>query len=43
MRKLIDIEDKVLDKLRIKAKRSNRNLKNYIEKLLIDHANEINQ
>jgi len=42
MRKLIDIpeENKILEKLQIKAIKAKINLKNYIENLLINHANE---
>lgn len=42
MRKLIDIpeKDKILEKLQIKAIKAKKNLKNYIEDLLIKHANE---
>jgi len=42
MKKLIDIpeENKVLEKLQIKAIKSKTNLKNYIEDLLTKHAHE---
>lgn len=42
MKKLIDIpeKNKVLEKLQIKAIKAKMNLKNYIEDLLIKHANE---
>ncbi len=42
MKKLIDIteENSVLEKLQIKAIKSKTNLKNYIEQLLIKHAEE---
>jgi len=42
MRKLIDIseENKILEKLQIKAIKNKTNLKNYIEQLLVKHANE---
>lgn len=42
MKKLIDIpeENKVLEKLQIKSIKAKTNLKNYIEKLLVKHANE---
>ncbi len=42
MKKLIDIpeENKVLEKLQIKAIKAKKNLKNYIEDFLIKHANE---
>lgn len=39
MRKLIDIPDKTKTKLQIKAAKANKDLKNYIQDLLIDHAN----
>jgi len=40
MKKLIDIpeENKVLEKLQIKAIKAKTNLKNYIEYLLVKHA-----
>jgi len=42
MRKQIDIpeENNILEKLQIKAIKAKTNLKNYIENLLIKHANE---
>lgn len=40
MRKLIDIPDKVKVKLQIKAVKDGKDLKNYIQDLLIDHANK---
>lgn len=42
MKKLIDIpeKNKVLEKLQIKAIKVKMNLKNYIEDLLVKHANE---
>jgi len=42
MKKLIDIpeENKVLEKLQIKAIKAKTNLKNYIEDLLVKHAHE---
>jgi hypothetical protein len=39
MRKLIDIPEKVKVKLQIKAVKQGKDLKNYIQDLLIDHAN----
>jgi len=43
MRKLIDIpeENKVLEKLQIKAIKAKKDLKNYIQDILISHAHEI--
>ena len=40
MRKLIDIpeENKVLEKLKIKAVKAKKDLKNYIQDLLIEHS-----
>ena len=40
MRKLIDIpeENKVLEKLQIKAVKEKKDLKNYIQDLLIEHV-----
>jgi len=38
MRKLIDIDDKIKIKLQIKAVKAGKDLKNYIQDLLIDHA-----
>lgn len=42
MKKLIDIpeKNKVLENLQIKAVRAKTDLKNYIQDLLIKHANE---
>lgn len=42
MRKLIDIpeENKVLEKLQIKAIKAKKDLKNYIQDILIAHAHE---
>lgn len=42
MKKLIDIpeKNKVLERLQIKAVKAKTNLKNYIEDLLVKHANE---
>ena len=42
MKKLIDIpeENKVLERLQIKAIKAKTNLKNYIEDLLIKHSDE---
>lgn len=42
MRKLIDIpeDNKILEKLQIKAIIAKKDLKNYIQDLLIEHANK---
>ena len=42
MRKLIDINEEILTALKIKAVLANKDLKNYIQDLLIDHVKNSN-
>ena len=40
VRKEVALEKEIVEKLKIKAKEDGRNLKNYLEKILIDKAND---
>lgn len=40
MRKLIDIPEEIIEPLKIKAVKANKDLKNYIQDLLIEDVNE---
>ena len=42
MKKLIDIPDEIVKPLKIMAVNNDRDLKNYIQDVLINHVNESN-
>ena len=40
VRKEVSLDKKIIEKLKIKAQEDGRNLKNYLEKILIEKAND---